>query len=147
MRMSPPDLPRIRTTNALAQLLSSMSTPPPAEEIEMAAMLRRPAGYEEYEEREKDIPELICGVLEKADPFGRLTKRCFFEDDAWLVRIGCEEGESLHEHGHEVYSSSSSGELVPALREGSGVSMHFVKIRVPRVFVRTLSLPMIDRRH
>ncbi len=146
--MSPPSLPRIRTTNALAQLLASPPIRPiPPDEIEMASALKRRADYGEYEEKEKDIPELICDVLRKGDPFRRLTKRCFFEDDAWLVRVGCGEGESLHDHGHEVFTSSSGGEVVPALSEGKGVSMHFVKIRVPEVFVRTLSLPMLQERH
>ncbi len=145
--MRPPDLPRIRTTNALAQILRSCDPAAlEAEGIDIASGLKRKADYEEYEEKEKDIPELICELLERGDPFSRLTKRCFFEDDAWLVRIGCDEGLSLHEHGHEVFSSSLSGGILPLLCE-EGVSMHFVKIRVPKVFVRTLSLPMIHERH
>ncbi len=33
---------------------------------------------------------------------------------------------------------------VPAMIEDESVLMHFVKIHVPRIFVRTLSLPMLS---
>lgn len=141
---APADLRKVRTTNALAELLlRGGAAGLAASEIEEAASLKVCADPDGYEEKEKGIPELIREVLEEeCGPFTRLAKRCFFEDDAWLVRVGCREGERLCDHGHEVLTRTVGGGLLPAMVEGREASMHLVRIRVPRIFVSTVVLPM-----
>ncbi|HSB47630.1 MAG TPA: hypothetical protein VLD37_06465 [Candidatus Bilamarchaeum sp.] len=141
------EMRRISGTNPLARMLERPETIGNADfdSLDMLARLRVD-DTRDYEEREKDIPGLILEVMEKnSSPLTRFVRRGFIEDDAWLVRIGCREGEALLESGKEVLSSSA-GDIVPALIE-EGSPVHFVKIHVPRIFVRTLSLPMMESAH
>jgi hypothetical protein len=102
---------------------------------------------EKYDEKEGEIPELIFEVIKKhSSPRTKFVKRSFIEGDAWLVSVECREGEHLLDHGLEILSGSKSGEIVPALIE-EGVSEHFVNIHVPKVFVRTVSLPRMTGSH
>jgi hypothetical protein len=114
--------------------------------IDMLARLRSDES-EKYEEKEKEIPELIFEVIKKnSSPLTKFVKRSFIEEDAWFVSVECREGEHLLDKGHDVLTADRSGDLVPALIEEDS-SEHFVKIHVPRIFVRTLSLPMIKGQH
>jgi hypothetical protein len=139
---------RISSTNSLAKLLDFPERLAMADfdSIDILARLRADE-TEKYEEKEKEIPELIFEVIKKnSSPLTKFVKRSFIEEDAWLVSVECREGEHLLDHGQEVYSGSKSGQIVPALIE-EGVSEHFVKIHVPRIFVRTVSLPMMIYNH
>jgi hypothetical protein len=141
---------KIRTSDPLAALLCDAGADSwiALDAIEEIGKLRIFQDDEGYEEKEKEIPDLIYGVLkEESNPSTRLVKRTFFEDDAWMVSVECREGDVLSGRGHEVFTSSRSGEMVPALLEEGDAAAHFVKIHVPRIFVRTLSLPMIARCH
>jgi hypothetical protein len=146
--MQLPKINRIRTTNPLAEILErNAAMDADFDAIDAISRLKR-FDAEAYEDTEKDIPELIYDILKKeAKPFTRLVKRSYVEEDAWLVRIDCSEGEHLSDHGHEVFSWDGKSEMIPALIEDEPVAMHFVKIHVPRIFVRTLSLPMIEGQH
>ncbi|MEW6722626.1 MAG: hypothetical protein AB1324_05170 [Candidatus Micrarchaeota archaeon] len=145
-----PPRKRIRTSDPLAALLSDVNAwkamSPDA--IDGIGRLRIYQDDEGYEEKERGIPELIYSILRKeSGPSTRLMKRTFFEDDAWMVSVECREGEALSDRGHEIFTSSRSGEMMPALFEEGDAAAHFVRIHVPRIFVRTLSLPMIARAH
>lgn len=142
-------LGKIQTTNPLASILNSFDSERMPEEMDALDVLGRIRlfGYEDRYE-EKEIPELIYDILKRESaPLTRLVKRSYVEDGGWLVRVECKEGEYLEDRGHEIYSSSESGELLPALVEQENVAMHFIKIRVPKIFVKTLSLPMIAGNH
>lgn len=146
--MQLPKMNRIRTTNPLAEILERNGRiEADFDSIDAISRLRS-FDCESYEEREKDIPELIYEVLrEESRPSTRLVKRSYIEEGAWLVRVQCAEGEHLSDHGHEILSRDREGGIVPALIEGESVSMHLIKIHVPRIFIRTLSLPMISGEH
>jgi hypothetical protein len=150
------DLPkrigRIRTTNALAELLELDGIDRfvgklDYDAIDLAGKIKVASAGEGYEEKEREIPELIFDVIKKHSmPFTRFVRRTYFEEDAWLVSIEHREGEWLLDHDHDVCSALESGEILPALIDEMK-SHHFVKIHVPDVFVRTLSLPMIGTIH
>jgi hypothetical protein len=141
-----PQMRRIRTTNPLASLLEGGKADMDFDSMDVLARLRVDE-TEKYGDKEKEIPRLIRNVLEKeSGPGTRLIKRTFLEEDAWLVSVECREGLALSDNGHEVFTSSRSGEMVPAILE-DGAAGHFVKIRVPAIFVRTLCLPMIAGNH
>ena len=145
--MQLPKMNRIRTTNPIADILQrGLALDADFERIDAISRIRA-SDSESYEEKEKEIPELILEVLRKrAMPSTKLVGRGYMEQDSWLVRIECSEGEQLSDHGHEVLSGDGKC-MVPALIEDETVSMHFVRIRVPRIFVRTVSLPMIMGEH
>jgi hypothetical protein len=144
------DLPKgkIQTTNAMINALKSIEDAASLlKNADFPANLRIFPDFEKYEQKEKEIPFLIYDVLKKeSDSFTKLVRRNYFEEDAWLVSVECRECESLEDKGHEVYSCLKSGRMVDFLTEESGV-VHFVKIRAPKVFVKTLSMPMIARSH
>ncbi len=127
---------RIRTTNSLINALSTLTPANFANNfdgIEVLSSLKADWDVEKYEEKEKEIPELIYEVLKKdSNTFTKLVKRDYFEEDAWLVSVESRESEKLEDNGHEILSDFKN---------------QFVKIHIPKIFVRTLSLPMIDRNH
>lgn len=122
---------KIKTTNTLANMLESVEPINFANnlnDIETISGFKADWDVEKYEKREKEIPELLFQVLKKeSNTFTKLVKRDYFEEDAWLVTINNKEFDCLSNFDHEVVDD------VPP----------FVKIHVPKVFVRTLALPMI----
>ncbi len=122
---------KIKTTNTLANMLESVEPINFAnnlDDIETISGFKADWDVEKYEKREKEIPELLFQVLKKeSNTFTKLVKRDYFEEDAWLVTINNKEFDCLSNFDHEVVDD------VPP----------FVKIHVPKVFVRTLALPMI----
>ena len=143
----------IQSTNPIALILNSLDLETLCREekrmdaLDVLARAKIYENTEKYEEKEGEIPKIIYEVLRKESmPFTKLLKRTYIEEDAWLVRVECKEGEYLEDHGQEVYSSDSDGDLIPALLE-ENVSMHFIKIHVPKIFVSTIALPMILGNH
>lgn len=122
---------KIKTTNTLANMLESVEPINFAnnlDDIETISGFKADWDVEKYEKKEKEIPELLFQVLKKeSTTFTKLVKRDYFEEDAWLVTINNKEFDCLSNFDHEVVDD------VPP----------YVKIHVPKIFVRTLALPMI----
>ena len=122
---------RIKTTNTLVNMLECVEPINFANnlnDIDILSGIKADWDVEKYEEKEKEIPELIYDILKKeSTTFTKLVKRDYFEEDAWLVTINNKEFDYLSDAGHELVDD------IPP----------FVKIHVPKIFVRTLALPMI----
>ncbi|MBS3067957.1 hypothetical protein J4450_04600 [Candidatus Micrarchaeota archaeon] len=122
---------KIKTTNTLANMLESVEPINFANnlnDIDTISSFKADWDVEKYEKKEKEIPELLYHILKKeSNTFTKLVKRDYFEEDAWLVTINNKEFDYLSDFGHDLV------EDIPP----------FVKIHVPKIFVRTLALPMI----
>jgi len=125
---------KVQTTNAIANVLDAVELryfSTDTSSIDVLAALKAMPDWDQYEEKEKEIPKLIYDVLKReSQAFTRLVTRSYWEENGWLVRVECKEGEYLADHGHEI--------TIDAFRP-------FVRIHVPRIFIRTLALPMIAR--
>jgi len=117
---------KVQSTNLIFNSLTKLDSFSFAKEAIDIPNLKVEWDIEKYEEKDKTIPAIIYELLkDQSHPFSKLKKRTYYEEDAWFVSINSKECESLEEEGHDIFES-------------------FVKIRVPKVFVRALSLPMIN---
>ncbi|HLD59585.1 MAG TPA: hypothetical protein VI912_01215 [Candidatus Bilamarchaeaceae archaeon] len=117
---------KVQSTNFIFNSLTKLDSFSFAKEAIDIPNLKVEWDIEKYEDKENSIPDILYKILkDESHPFSKLKKRTYYEEDAWFVSINSKECESLEEEGHDIFES-------------------FVKIRVPKVFVRALSLPMIN---
>ena len=117
---------KVQSTNLIFNSLTKLDSFSFAKEAIDIPNLKVEWDIEKYEDKENSIPDILYKILkDESHPFSKLKKRTYYEEDAWFVSINSKECESLEEEGHDIFES-------------------FVKIRVPKVFVRALSLPMIN---
>src|SRR3989344_2893036 len=97
---------KVQTTNAIANVLDAVELryfPTDTSSIDFLAALKAMPDWDQYEEKEKEIPKLIYDVLKReSQAFTRLVTRSYWEENGWLVRVECKEEEYLADHGHEI---------------------------------------------
>ena len=124
---------KIQTTSLIANALNNLDLDQIINDLPDVLGIKISKDFEQYEDKECDIPNIIYDIIKRESTTStKFVKRSYIETDAWLVSIEQRESECLDDNGYDVYTSETE---------------NFVKIHAPKIFVKTLSLPMIYRNH